>query len=213
MKTYVVIDVEMCRVQIKRSSYPHKNEIIRIGAVMLDESYEMLSEFLTYVKPRHGKINNYISNLTGITERIIKEALDIEEALLSMLQWIGVNEVIFYSWSATDFFQIRKEILFKCQENSCWDILLDKKNWIDYQEKLGERLEYSRKLRLSEALEMAELEKEGRQHDGLDDAYNTARLIAKLESQADYLTLIEKNRVREEKPEPLTTSMGGSCKA
>ncbi len=125
-----------------------------------------------------------------------------------MLQWIGDKEVVFYSWSTTDYYQIRKEIRLKCRDNSCWEILLDEANWIDYQEKLGERLESTRPQRLTEAIELAELDPEGSPHDGLNDAYNTARMIAKLESCRDYQTLIERNRNREKTEEPLTTSLG-----
>ena len=48
----------------------------------------------------------------------------------------------------------------------------------------------------------------GRAHDGLDDAYNTARMIAKLEQNKDYKTLVERLRANEENQKPLTTSLG-----
>ena len=257
MKVNIVLDVEMCKVSSKTRRYPYKSEIIQIGAVMMDENWEMLDSFSAYVKPRYGKINHFILSLTGISERDIKNAPDIGEALQQMLQWIGENEATFYSWSATDYYQIRNEIQLKClagqecqadpessasqkysagqecqadpessagqkypasqecrisQEDSCWDVLLDAANWVDYQEKFGKRLDYSQPLKLSEALDLAEIETEGHLHDGLDDARNTARMIAKLEQQKNYQTLIERIRAQEEAQKPLTSSLGDCLK-
>ena len=208
MKTHVVLDVEMCRVQMRTDRFPYRHEIIQIGAVKLNDSYEIVDEFSTYVRPRYGKVDFFIKDLTGITEQMVKQAPDIEEALQRMVQWVGEDEADFYSWSDTDYYQIRNEILCKCQENACWDLFLNQTNWVDYQAKFSERLESPRALKLAEALDLAEIDPEGHLHDGLADAYNTARLIAKLETQKDYRMLIERNRTREKNEEPLTTSLG-----
>ena len=59
-------------------------------------------------------------------------------------------------------------------------------NWIDYQDVFTKRFELSRQLSLEEALRRAEIEPEGKFHDGLDDAVNTAYLIEKLELNPEY---------------------------
>jgi len=208
MRAYVVIDVEMCRVRTKCVEYPCKNEIIQIGAVMMDEAYKIQSKFSSYVKPRFGKIDYSILMLTGISERTIKDAPDIEKTLVQMLDWIGDNEVIFYSWSDTDYNQIRKEIQLKCHDNESWEMLLNQMNWVDYQKKLGKRLASFKLLKLTDALELVEIDKEGRLHDGLDDALNTARMISKLETHKEYRTILERFREKEEEQKPLTLSLG-----
>ena len=58
--------------------------------------------------------------------------------------------------------------------------------WIDYQDIFTKRFELSRQLSLEEALGRTEIEPEGRFHDGLDDAVNTAYLIEKLELNPEY---------------------------
>ena len=212
MKVNVVIDIEMCTVSSKSQKYPGKHEIIQIGAVMMNDLYEIVDKFSTYVTPRYGKINNYILSLTGISERTIKGAPEIEEALEAMIQWIGEREAIFFSWSPTDYYQIRKEVRWKCREEvkeePGWAWLLNQDNWIDYQEAFGKRLGSTRNLALMEALDLAEVEIEGRLHDGLDDAYNTACLISKLETDKAYQTLLERFRTREEERAPLTVNLG-----
>lgn len=174
---------------------------------MLNETYEMVSRFSTYVKPRYGKIDPFIATLTGISERAIKNAPDIEAALEEMLLWIGENNVYFYSWSDNDYYQIRNEIQYKCSRNSRWEEMLDQSKWIDYQKEFGERLGSTRLYKLTEALDLAEIDTEGKLHDGLDDALNTARLIGKLEMHKNYRTVLERIRENEEHQAPLTISL------
>ena len=208
MKVHVGIEVEMCRVQSRKRKYSCKNEIIQIVAVMMDDNYEIIDKYSTYVQPRYGKIDHFIVSLTGISERTIKDAPDIEEALNEMLEWIGDKDVTFYSWSPTDYFQIRKEIHRKCQSDVRWTVLLEQDRWIDYQRQFGERLDSPRLLKLTEALDLAEIDTKGHLHDGLDDAYNTACMISKLEKNKDYQTLLERARVREREQKPLTITLG-----
>ena len=125
-----------------------------------------------------------------------------------MMQWIGDNDTVFYSWSMTDYHQIRNEICLKCEDEARWGRVLDQANWIDYQEIFGKRIKSTRPMKLSEALALAEVDTEGREHDGLADAYNTACMISKLEIHKDYQTLIERNRAHEANQKPLTASLG-----
>ncbi len=208
MASYVVIDVEMCKVQKSYGwkDYHYANEIIQIGAVMMNENYEMIGEFSSYVHPQYGKIDHFIENLTGIREADIRNAPSLEDVLRSMLLWIGNREVIFYSWSDTDYYQIHGEILEKGYGKDEMKRFLDIENWIDYQKVLNERFSLNRRLSLSDALTMAELDPEGRAHDGLVDAYNTARMIAKAELHPEYKFTIEK--LREKESTPLSVSLG-----
>ena len=208
MKVHVVIDVEMCGVKTRNRKFRCKNEIIQIGEVMMDESFVITDTFSTYVRPRYGRIDHMIKALTGITERNTGKAPDIEEALEAMLTWIGPDESVFYSWSLTDYYQIRREFQWKCREDSIWEVLLNQSNWIDYQEQFGRRLKTTACMKLTEALELVELDVHRYLHNGLDDACNTARMIAKLETNRDYRTLIERVREKEREQTPLTVSLG-----
>ncbi len=208
MKTYVVIDVEMCKVQKSYAwkDYRYANEIIQVGAVMMNEHYEQIAEFSSYVCPSYGKIDHFIENLTGIRGSDVCNAPSLDEVLRSMLLWIGNRDVTFYSWSDTDYYQIRGEILAKGYDKTELNRFLDEENWIDYQKVLKDRFSMSRILSLSDALTIAELDPEGRAHDGLMDAYNTARMISKIEMNPDYKFTIEK--LREKEPAPLCASLG-----
>lgn len=213
MKVKIVIDVEMCLVQksYEWKDYPYEHEIIQIGAVMMDEEYEIVDEFSSFVHPQYGRIDHFIRKLTGISEKDIVEAPPLEEVLRQMLAWIGGREAVFYSWSVTDYKQIVREIHAKGMDEGEMAVLLEKDHWVDYQPEAGKRFDKRWRLALEDALMLAEVEPEGKQHDGLVDARNTARLIAKMERNPDSHFL--QDRLQEEKNDaPLGTSLGSLLK-
>ncbi len=209
-KTYVVIDVEMC--QVRRSygwkKYPYAKEIIQIGAVMMNEAYERIGEFSSYVCPAYGKINYFIQNLTGITQKDVRHAPSLDQVLSCMLGWIGERDVVFYAWSDTDYYQIRNEILAKGLDTGAYSLFLEEERWVDYQKRTVDRFELPHLISLGYALCITDLVMEGRAHDGLTDAYNTARLIEKMEKNPDSRFLLDRAGETEEEILPLGTSLG-----
>ena len=206
----VVIDVEMCRVKIRSGRFPLKNEIIQIGAVMLDEAYHTVDEFSTYVRPEYGKVDNFIAGLTGISERDTRRAPFFADAIGALMDWIGGEDTMFYAWSDSDYCQIRNEARRKLSDTASLAHILNKEQWIDYQKVVDVRFDSGRQLGLSEALELAEVNVKGRMHDGLDDARNTAGLIAKLELHPEFKPVAERlHQVDKLDRAPLSTSLAG----
>lgn len=78
MKRFVCLDLEMSELteEQKQMICGLRNEIIQIGAVMLDENYNMISEFNTYVKPCYSSVTQSIKELTGITNERLENADD-----------------------------------------------------------------------------------------------------------------------------------------
>lgn len=183
MKAVIVIDVEMCTVREEDQcrEYPFRHEIIQIGAVMMDETYEITGEFSSYVHPEFGKIDPFIQELTGICEEDIKEAPPLEAVLKSMLSWLEGRECTFYSWSIADYKQITREIRAKGMDTEVMAIFLAREHWVDYQKAAGKRLSKPWRISLGDALKLAGIQPDGKLHDGLSDARNTARLIAEME--------------------------------
>ena len=211
MKANVVIDIEMCIVQkeYRWKDYPYEHEIIQIGAVMMDEAFEITDEFSSYVCPKYGRIDHFIQDLTGIGNKEIREAPSLKEALEKMVSWLAGYEVTFYSWSRTDYIQLSREISAKGIDEEKMAVLLDKERWVDYQQTAGKRFDKPWRMSLEDALMFAEVELEGKQHDGLADARNTARLIAKMEKNPDSHFLQDTLRDEKEKNgEPIGTSLG-----
>ena len=185
---YVVIDLEMCKVpkMYRNKMYKYATEIIEIGTVLLNEDFRQIATLRQYVHPEYGVLDHYISNLTGIQNVQIKNAPLLEEALKHLTNWLGDREYKIFAWSECDFAQLRREIKSKQIEDEQIQNFMQPKRWIDYQDVFKKRFDLDRCYSLEDALESAEIEPEGRFHDGLDDAVNTGALIKKLELNPEY---------------------------
>ena len=185
---YLVIDLEMCKVprDYRSKSYRYANETIQIGAVLLDDSFKRIGTLCQYVHPEHGVIDYFIENLTGIKNSQVKKAPKLDEALIHMIDWLGERDYKIYAWSESDRNQLLHEIKAKNMTDERIYAFMKAENWIDYQDVFTKRFELSRQLSLEEALGRAEIEPEGKFHDGLDDAVNTEKKKKKLELNPEY---------------------------
>lgn len=206
---YLVLDLEMCGVQntYRNKKFHYATEIIQIGAVLLDEEYQLIGEIRQYVHPKYGVIDNFILKLTGISNSDVKHAPGLEETLNHMLNWIGNREYRVITWSKNDYCQFRREIKAKEIKDKRIQNFMDKKRWLDYQEIFGERFGFTREVGLEEALMYCQIEAEGRFHDGLCDAINTAKLVKKLELYPEFEIENYEKGMKEE-TEPLNYSLG-----
>lgn len=182
MSKYVIVDLEMCNVPktVRRAAYHCRNEIIQIGAVLVDESLEIADEFVTYVKPQFGTIDAYIEELTGISRKDVSGAPCIKDALERFMSWVP-DDAVMVSWSMSDESQIRKETEAK-------NIVIDRlreylESWVDCQKTFGERMDNQRSYKLSEALIIANIDYDDGEHDALVDSKNTAQLFIKMERE------------------------------
>ena len=203
---YLVIDLEMCRVprDYRSKRYKYASETIQIGAVLLDEEFKRIGTISQFVHPEHGVIDYFIENLTGIKNSQVKHAPKLQEALIHMLNWIGDREYKVYAWSESDRAQILHEIKAKNIVDEKITSFMEESRWVDYQDIFMKRYEMSRKMSLEEALGRADIDPEGRFHDGLNDAVNTGLLIEKLELNPDY------QLVSYEMPEKLSEHLSSS---
>ena len=205
---YLVIDLEMCKVprDYRSKRYKYANETIQIGAVLLDEEFKRIGTLSQFVHPEHGVIDYFIENLTGIKNVQVKHAPRLQEALLHMLNWIGDREYKVYVWSGSDRAQILHEIKAKNIVDEKVASFMEESRWVDYQDIFMKRYEMSRKMSLEEALGRADIDPEGRFHDGLNDAVNTGLLIEKLELNPDYQLV--SYEMPEKPSEHLSSSLG-----
>ena len=155
-------------------------ETIEIGSVMLDEDLKEISVFRTYVKPEYNdRISSKISALTGITNGMVQNAPTSSEALRMFTNWClgtGDNAVI-YSWSESDFTQIKKEMMVKKYEINEAETAILNNPWYDFQKEFDSHLGFQKQVSLKVILDMAGVDFSGREHDALDDARNTAELL------------------------------------
>ena len=88
---YIVFDLETTGFS------PEYAEIIEIGAVKVENGI-IVSRFQTYVKP-FKRIPYNITELTGITDTMVKNAPRIDEAIVEFLDYIGESVLVAHNAS------------------------------------------------------------------------------------------------------------------
>ncbi|XP_018417785.1 PREDICTED: ERI1 exoribonuclease 2 [Nanorana parkeri] len=187
----IIIDFEStCWKDIKH----YGQEIIEFPAVLLNTSSgEIESEFQTYVQPQeHPILSAFCTELTGIKQQQVDDGVPLKICLSQFSNWIQKlqNErgiifpnvlpnqssseqkmCAFVTWSDWD---LGVCLLYECKRKQLRkpEIL---NSWIDLR--LTYKLFYNRKPKgLNGALQDVGIEFSGREHSGLDDSRNTARL-------------------------------------
>ncbi|NWS35724.1 ERI2 exoribonuclease, partial [Polioptila caerulea] len=171
-------------------------EIIEFPAVLLNTSTGMIeSEFHMYVQPQeHPILSEFCTKLTGITQNQVDDGVPLNICLSQFLKWIQKiqkeKKIIFSTDSQSNseakvcaFVTWTDWDLGVCLHYECKRKQLVKpdilNSWIDL--KATYRAFYNRKPKgLNGALQDLGIAFEGREHSGLDDSRNTARLAWRL---------------------------------
>lgn len=178
---YIVVDFEMNPVasEYKVERRICRSEIIEIGAVVMDESFVVLGEFKTLVKPQYNdSIYKKYETLTGISTQMVCGAPTFATAYEMFVNWCESygSDYEVYAWSENDYNQLTAEMKLKKYTNQ--DKMRPLENWFDFQKEYTEKLGLERIMSLEKALDYAGIEFEGHMHDALCDAKNTAELFA-----------------------------------
>ena len=102
VKDYVVFDLETTGLD------PKSSEIIEIGALKYLND-ELVDEFSVLIKPKDA-IPSEITNITGINDDMVKDALSIKEVLPQFINFIGNLTLIAHN-SSFDLSFIEENIL------------------------------------------------------------------------------------------------------
>lgn len=206
----VVLDMEFNVRTIEKKGKEMKvpTEVIQIGAVKLDESLDPVDEFACYVKPQMRAISDYCTEITGITNEQVADAVPFRESITQFLEWIGndISQTYIYSWSNTDLGMVRKE----CRDKKIKIPQLDQlcKQWVDYQKVFGDALGYPICLSLQNALSSMDIDFDGQAHDALCDAKNTARLVKIAKNEKVFKKKADAFRFFFEKKEEVFPTLG-----
>ena len=208
---YVTIDLEMNPLakEYKAERAICCREVIEIGAILLDENYQEIDSFKTFVKPQFNDvIKPHIQKLTNISNDMVENAPFFEEALQMFCSWcksIG-DDILLYQWSESDIEQIRNEMNLKgISSDDSNQIFLS--NWFDLQREFGDKLNLSNAVSLKNAVMYAGIDFEGTEHDDLDDARNTAILL-KIIRIPELCEAALKYVLEALNPAPISTSLG-----
>lgn len=180
---YIVFDLEFnqdissIQVQLEEGSKP-PFEIIQIGAIKLDSSFNILGSFNSYINPTiYSKINPFITELTGITLEDLISEKRFPKVYESFINFIGEEEYTFCTWGESDMKELYKNVEFHKLDTK----LLSKK-FIDIQPYASKLLGLPSKnlANLEFAIENFNIELLLDFHNALNDAYYTSEIFKKV---------------------------------
>ncbi|MDO4488370.1 MAG: 3'-5' exonuclease [Eubacteriales bacterium] len=207
MKHYVVIDLEMSNVERRMKKVLHMGmETIQIGAVLLNDEFDIIDSFNTYVKPQYSHADSFITGLTGIKDEDLADAPVFEDALAEFVDWLPSGDVVMVSWSFSDRAQLSREMENKGITCPRLETLFE--TWVDAQQIFDEKTDSYRASSLTDALNACDINASGNAHNGLDDARNTALLFKKLMTEPVLQLNPYYAEAKKEETTPLTCSLG-----
>ncbi|MCR5400834.1 MAG: exonuclease domain-containing protein [Treponema sp.] len=179
-KRYICIDLEMTEFTAsQRICIPGVNgEVIQFGAVMLDENYNLLSEFSSYVKPAYSSVTPLINQLTGISNQNLEKADDFLTVFDKFCYWRGEGDITTFCWSQVDFNQLWSELEAKGKHR--YDLFNVLHDFVDLQKVFGNLISSKKAVGLESAMRFLQMDYKGQIHTALSDSYNTARIFHKL---------------------------------
>ncbi|KAE8787853.1 hypothetical protein D1007_38174 [Hordeum vulgare] len=215
---FVVVDFEATCLKDARI-FPQ--EIIEFPAVLVDGATGCIeSAFRRYVRPKHHPVlTQFCRELTGIRQEDVDGGVDLGEALWLHDAWLKAatagagnrrsGRLAVVTWGDWD---CRTMLEFECrfkgiEKPSYFD------QWINLRVPFQVALGGGGRVNLQEAVRAAGLDWEGRLHCGLDDALNTARLLAEIMRRGVKMTItgsLAPLPLFEQEQQPRTSTCGGS---
>ena len=186
---YVFVDFEMNLIdsEHKQEKKICKSEIIENGAVKLDDEYNEIDSFKSYVKPAYGNMASRIIKLTGITDEMLETAPSYEDAVGRFIEWCADADVI-YAWSENDLRQLRGETRLKQYTHPELERVFAK--WQDFQKEYARMIGTSRRISLSDAVFYLGENFQGAEHDALWDARNTAEVFKLSKDEENFFRIM-----------------------
>lgn len=173
---YIVMDLEW-----NQNPYGKNNqhadipfEIIEVGAVRLNENFEIEDSFQQLVRPRvYKKLHYKIQEITHFTNEELSHGKDFRRVISEFLEWCG-DDYIFCTWGSMDLTELQKNMRHYGLER----ILEFPLFYVDLQKMFSLRYDDGHAKRtLTSAVEYLEIQEDEQFHRALSDAYYTAKVM------------------------------------
>ncbi len=192
---YVIMDLEW------NNSYNKKlksffNEIIEIGAVMIDEELDVVDTFSVLVKSQlSNKLSGRVKNLTHISNEDMYGGVSINKAVSDFSKWVAGKDCLFMSWGNGDLRVMIDNLKFFCDIDGIPFIT----KYMDLQKycQLQLKLTNAQQIGLSAAATLFGIDvSEYSTHRALDDSLLSWRCLKKAynkENITDYISECDEN--------------------
>lgn len=157
---YIVIDLEFNG----RKHYAiHPMEILEIGAVQINNNFEITNTFQSYIQPKYP-INDFALSFCNIDKEVLTLSPPFPEVITKFMDFCGEASSI-VAWGTTDFFSL----FVDCKIHALSSDWLTQFQLIDMSRFFEGGLQ--------QVLEAKGIPFVGQQHSALDDALNAYRLL------------------------------------
>jgi len=182
---YIIIDLEW------NSVYGTKirgflNEIIEIGAVMLDENFYEVGSFSVLVKSQIGKrLQAHVKEMTNLSKKDLESGYPFAEAIAMFRKWIGPKEHVVLSWGDGDI----RVLLSNTRYHTSSRALSYIQSYVDLQDYFRHRMHTSRsqQIGLAAAGELLGLDCSNYAlHRALDDSRFAAQCLQAIYDPSDF---------------------------
>lgn len=154
-------------------------EIIQIGAVKLDDNFNIIDKINLYIRPNLYKdIHPYVEKITGLSSQFLQDKPLFKDAYINFKNFIGQEcEHIFCVWGNGDLKALYRNLSYYDMLNS--DLIM---KYIDVQTLATKYLKYSKGgcIGLKTAIELLDLPIKEDFHNALNDAIYTADIFKKI---------------------------------
>ncbi len=176
---YVILDLEWNNTY-GRKTKSFINEIIEIGAVMLDENLQEISRYSRLIRSQIGKkLRGSVKQLTHITNEDLSNGIPFTKALSLLRRWIGNRDNVVITWGDGDI----RVLIENCRYLNGIEIVPFLTNYADLQAYFHSIFNSppSRQVGLSAASQLLGIDEDAYSHHrALDDSLLTAEVFRKI---------------------------------
>ncbi len=188
---YIILDLEWdSTFFVKQKRFI--NQILQIGAVKLDQNFDIIDTFEITVKSEISKrVTGRFAKLTGITTEIMRSGVPFAEAVERYNDWVG-EDAVTMTWSNSDLYTILEN-----EENLLEGVRFKIEKYLDLQKFIQKEMylkgyEDKNQVSLSMAAEFLKIETDDIDfHTAKDDSLVAAYLLKKCYNEERFTPLIK----------------------
>ena len=198
---YITLNLECNQMPLDDRIFTEKSlsEIIEIGAVKINEDFDIVDTFKVYVKPSIYKyLSNRIIEKTDISKNDLEDGFDFNKTIEGLKKWIGEEDSVLCLWANDGIKILYQSFDFFKTKITLQDLFTD---FLDVQ------LETAKYFKLwnqpSQALAVEKLEIliendiSSKVYDSLDKAYCTAHVLKALNKKDVVFEIIELDSLKQ----------------
>lgn len=178
---YIVLDIEF---NGRKFASPLPMEVIEIGAVRLNEQFEYIDSFTSFVKPVYfAKLNSFIQKKTGIPQEAIDQAARFPAVIKKFMAWLQKSEnPLLITWGGEDM----KRIILDTRMHKLDDTFFMQLPYFDLLKGYIHSRGLTNDVSVEGALEQLQIETSEQAHRALDDAKMTAKILIAVHKEVDW---------------------------